>query len=89
MDQINMSNLVARIDKCNGYSLGNGSEEKDKDIRDEIYRQEQLNNKRQRMTKFDQRVEDQEEDLMVKQLKLFEMLARGEITEDEMYERME
>jgi uncharacterized membrane protein len=41
------------------------------------------------MTKFDQRVEEQEEDLMAKQIKLFEMLARGEITEDEMYERME
>lgn len=84
-----MSNLVARIDKCNGYSLGQGSQEKDSDLRDEIYRQEQLQNSKQRMTKFDQRVEEQEEDLMAKQIKLFEMLARGEITEDEMYERME
>lgn len=88
MDQVNISNLVAKIDKCNGFSI-KANNEKNSDIRDQVYKDESLNSFKSTLTKFERQVEDQEEDLMQKQLKLFEMLAKGEITEEEMYAQME
>ena len=52
MDQINVSNLLARIDKCNGYSLAQNPKEKDADLRGEVYKAEKLGADK-RMTKFD------------------------------------
>ena len=87
MDQISVSNLLAKIDKCNGFSI-TASGEKDADVRDQVYRDSALNKHVNALTKFEEKVEEEEEDLMLKQLKLFEMLQKGEITEEEMYAKM-
>jgi hypothetical protein len=52
MDQVNISNLISRIDKCNGYSLVQNPKEKDGDIRSEVYSAETLGMDK-RMTKFE------------------------------------
>lgn len=85
MDKISVSNLIYKIDKCNGYAIDASSEESS-DIRDTIFRQGGPSNT---LTKFEAKVEIDEEEKMKRELNLFERLAKGEITEEEMEAELE
>lgn len=88
MDQVSVSNLLAKIDKCSGFSITASGEEQT-DLRDRIFEQSQQGDNVKALTKFQEKVEEAEEDLMKKELLLFEKLAKGEITEDQMYAMLE
>lgn len=84
MDQVNISNLLFKIDKCNGYVIDTRSEEK-RDIREQVFQQSELSKNQATLSKFEMRREMTEEELMMEELKKFESFANGEITEEELY----
>lgn len=36
-DQVNVSNLISKIDKCNGFSISSSGEEENKDLRERLF----------------------------------------------------
>lgn len=79
MDKVSVSNLLFKIDKCNGYII-DSKEEESADIREVIYRTGEPS---KALSNFEMKVEMEEEDQMQQELKIWERLAKGEIDEDE------
>lgn len=79
MDKVSVSNLLFKIDKCNGYVIDQ-KEEESADIREIIYKTGQPS---ETLSKFERKVEQEEEDQMKQELRIWERLAKGEIDEDE------
>ena len=79
MDKVSVSNLLFKIDKCNGYIIDN-QEEESADIREVIYK---TGEQGASLSRFETRVEVDEEEQMKQELKIWERLAKGEIDEDE------
>ena len=83
-DRNSISSLLSKIDKCNGYII-DSTEEESKDVRELIYEASKLG---VGLTKFEEKLEVSEEEKMKHELKIFEMLANGEITEEQVDEML-
>lgn len=79
MDKVSVSNLLHQIDKCNGFVI-DSREEENIDVREYVAKNVPQGST---LTKFDQKVEMDEESQMVAELAIYEKLAKGEIDDDE------
>ena len=83
-DQSSVSSLLSKIDKCNGYVI-DSNEEESKDVRELIY---EASKRGVGLTKFEEKLEMSEEQKLQEELKLFELVAKGEITEEQLEEML-
>lgn len=89
MDQVSISNLVMKLDKCNGYFFLYGEvDEKNQDLREYLHQQQVILKNSNQLSEFQVQNESNQDRRLLEEMKLYKMHHEGLIDEDELYDRI-